>query len=101
MKRLLITFVLISFIAIGGFGYHYPVFSDHHHEPGCPFMPGEQAICQMDVLDHISAWQKSFTALLPSFLVVLILSAFYVLWKAFNPPDLPLRHHHSKRGNSH
>jgi hypothetical protein len=92
MKRILIILVLITFIAVGGFGFLYPVISDHHHESVCPFMSGEQVICKMDILGHISAWQKSFTIPLPSFLIILILFTFCVMWKLFEqPPNLYLK----------
>lgn len=66
--------------------------SGHHHEPGCPFMPGEQAICQMDVFDHISAWQSTFTSTLPTIVVyLLVVTAVFAAWRYYSPPDLFVR----------
>lgn len=90
LKPIISTFVLIAFLAVGVFGLM--AMTGHHHEPGCPFMPGEQAICQMDVFDHISAWQNAFTAIVPLFIILLSFAAIalYIRHKE-RPPDIPIR----------
>lgn len=90
LKPIIAAFSLAAFLAVGVFGMM--AMTGHHHEPGCPFMPGEQAICQMDAFDHISAWQEAFTAVVPSLVILLLAVAvvFYV-WRREWPPDIPAR----------
>jgi hypothetical protein len=93
MKFIKTTIAILSiaaFLVIGSVGIM--AMSGHHHEPGCPFMPGEQAICQMDVFDHISAWQSTFTTVVPELVVYLLLAAaVFVAWRYYSPPDLFVR----------
>lgn len=88
-SKIITAFALSAFIAVGVFGMMG--MEGHHHEPGCPFMPGENVICQMDVFDHISAWQHMFTSVVPS-LVILLLSAAVVVFvgQRKRPPDIPI-----------
>jgi hypothetical protein len=90
LKSIIAALALAAFLTVGVFGMI--AMTGHHHEPGCPFMPGEQAICQMDVFDHISAWQEAFTAVVPSLIILLLAVAvvFYV-WQREWPPDIPAR----------
>ncbi len=67
--------------------------SGHHHAPGCPFMPGEQAMCEMNAFDHIAAWQSTFTTTLPVVFVLTLFTAlaFVFTWRLwYPPPDLVL-----------
>lgn len=83
-------FILTTFLIVGGFGMM--AMGNHHHEPGCPFMPGEQAICDMNALDHISAWQNAFTVTLPTLFVYLLLAVVVLfIWKYYSPPDFFVR----------
>ena len=93
MKSVIVALILIAFVTLGGFGVFAMAGMDgHHHEPGCPFMPGEQAICAMTALDHISAWQSTFTTTLPTLFVYLLLAvAVLFVWKYYSPPDLFVR----------
>lgn len=90
LKPIIAAFALSAFLAVGVFGMM--AMTGHHHEPGCPFMPGEQAICQMDVFDHISAWQEAFSVVVPSLIVLLLAAAvvFYT-WQREWPPDISIR----------
>lgn len=90
-KHVVATFLLTAVFAVGGVGI-LAMMSDYHHVSGCPFMPGEQAICQMDAFDHIAAWQKTFTTVLPSIISLIFLAAVAVFfWKYYDPPDLLTR----------
>ena len=88
LKQTILTLALIAFIGMAGFGMF--AMTGHHHEPGCPFMPGEQAICEMNIFDHISAWQNTFTGVLPSiFILILAVALNFVYWFNYDkPPDL-------------
>jgi hypothetical protein len=66
---------------------------DHRQaDGGCPFMPGEQAACQMDAFDHMSAWQSAFAAAVPAVFALSLLAAAAILalrrWHP--PPDAAL-----------
>ncbi len=93
MKSATSSFILIAFVTLSGFGVLTMTGMDgHHHEPGCPFMRGEQAICNMTVLDHITAWQNTFTAIVPILFVYLQFVAIVLLvWKYHSPPDFFVR----------
>lgn len=92
IKPFIATFVLIAYLALGSF--LMMGMMDHHHmmAGGCPFMPGEQAMCQMDAFDHISAWQSAFVSVVPTILILSILAAVVVFaWRHwYPPPDLIL-----------
>jgi hypothetical protein len=84
-----ILFIAV-FLTVGSVGIM--AMSGHHHEPGCPFMPGEQVICQMDVFDHISAWQSTFASILPTIVpLILLVGIVSVFWKYDSPPDRLVR----------
>jgi hypothetical protein len=93
MKIATVTIVLLAIVTLGGFGMFAMAGMDgHHHEPRCPFMPGEQVICNMNALDHITAWQSAFTGTLPTLFVYLLLAvAVLSIWKYYSPPDLFVR----------
>ena len=60
---------------------------------GCA-MPGMATLCQMDPLEHITAWQNMFTAvpsqndilLLLAFLLALALGALFLTHRSIAPP---------------
>ncbi|MSU75181.1 MAG: hypothetical protein EXS55_01560 [Candidatus Magasanikbacteria bacterium] len=61
----------------------------------CPLMGATSAMCPMKILDHISIWQKLFTAITPSLtLLAIALSAVFSCWQLLfdhDPPDIALR----------
>ena len=59
----------------------------HMSHTDCPFMIGEQAICQMDVLDHLTAWQSMFNVLVPTLLILFSVVFVLTFLKIFSPPD--------------
>lgn len=90
LKSTIAILFVTAFLVIGSVGIM--AMSGHSHEPGCPFMPGEQAICQMDVFDHLSAWQSTFTTILPSVITLILLAGVaFVAWKYYSPPNLFVR----------
>lgn len=99
LKIIIATTMFATFLNVGLFGMM--TMTGHHHEPGCPFMPGEHVICQMDVFDHIDAWQSMFTTTLPSLILLLSVAAIaFFVFKREWPPDIPIlavllseRHH--------
>jgi hypothetical protein len=80
MKQVFITIILFVFVAMAGFGFLYPsITGGHHHEPGCPYMLGEQAVCTMDLLDHFTIWQKTFTTVLPTIFSLFLIGAVVLI----------------------
>ena len=86
-KNILGVIVVFAFISLAVFGVLTMVQS-HHHEPGCPFMTGEQSICPMGLLEHISAWRSTFTVSIP-YIFLLVVNLFFVisLWQFTYPPN--------------
>lgn len=92
MKTLCVALTLVAFVTFGGFGMFAVVGTDgHHHTPGCPFMPGEQAVCDMTALEHIIAWQKGFTVTVPMLFVYLLAIIVLFVWKYKNPLECFVR----------
>lgn len=92
MKLLASTLILIVFVTMGGFGMFVMTGMDgHQHEAECPFMPGEQAVCAMTVLDHILAWQRAFTVTFPTMFIYLFVVVAVCIWKYYSPPDFFVR----------
>ena len=94
MKFILSTITLIAFILVGGFGFlHAFQMTEHDHMEmsPCPFMKGHEVICNMDALEHISAWQSTFTSILVDNYLLLSLLAFSIWglfrYKIYRPPD--------------
>ncbi|MEK7505674.1 MAG: hypothetical protein AAB597_02155, partial [Patescibacteria group bacterium] len=55
----------------------------------CPFMAGETALCQTNILEHIYSWQTYFASLSPNSLFLLLLIVFSALLALiFTPPNL-------------
>lgn len=76
-----LIFILIS---LSTFGATMVTSGDgHHHEPGCPFMAHEQTICDMSAFDHIAAWQKVFTTILPTLSLYAFLAALFFLFQKY------------------
>jgi hypothetical protein len=53
----------------------------------CPYMVGEQSLCQMNVSDHLTLWQQQFSAaVFPSFLLIIsdVILLFYTAY--YSPP---------------
>lgn len=73
--------VLSAFILIAVFGLYMPVHIGH--ETGCPFSPGETAMCASS-LSHLEHWQSAFVAVLVQLLTLIAVAVvFFVLSKPF------------------
>lgn len=59
-----------------------PVHSTQTTDTDCPFMPGTQSVCIMNMFDHILAWKDSFTFVLIKSLLFVMLVLF-VLYRLF------------------
>ncbi len=87
-KNILGVITVVAFISVAVFGF-LTIVPSHHHEPGCPFMIGEQSICPMGLFEHIRAWQGVFTVSLPYILLLIIILFIVVaLWQSTHPPNL-------------
>lgn len=85
MGKVLAVVTLFVFVTVGVFGFLYPfmMIGGHSHGSGCLYMLGEQALCPMDSLEHFVAWQKTFTSVVSSQLLV-IFSILSVLAISFS-----------------
>ena len=71
--------------------FHMPAGMDMSGKmSGCPFMSHEEVLCSMSTLDHLSAWQSAFTAIAPSF-TLLLLTLTEVVITLTVAPNLLLR----------
>lgn len=78
---LLTLIVLLFGLSYFGMGRHLTT-----QVIGCPFTPGNNAICQMTPMEHIQAWESMFTTL-PSdvnFSLLSIIASFLVLLSLVN-----------------
>ncbi len=90
INKILYVIILMSIFGAVTIGVHF-LATDHHHEPGCPFMPFEQAICPMGLMEHISKWKESFLLILPSLILVLVVIISFIR-KILSPPISSLIH---------
>ena len=86
----LIVFVLISFISVSvlsiGMGMEEGEMSS------CPFIAGHAAMCQMNAVEHIAQWQKTFLALrIQENLLALIIVLLAVVVIPFAKPPSRLK----------
>lgn len=59
--KIVVTVGLLAFLLFGSAGaMHFGMGMQDGQMPGCPFS-GEGAICTMNPLEHIAAWQNAFT----------------------------------------
>lgn len=69
-----LVFTLLFLGTMFGSLFHMSMGMDMTGEmSGCPFMSQSEVICQMNLADHIKAWQSAFSAVVP--LLTLLLSA--------------------------
>ncbi len=94
-KQFLFTALILAYFVVGVFGLFGMATMSHHDgmDMGdCPFMLGETALCEMNVLEHIVSWQVMFTTLPPqlsilALLLLVVLLVFGVLRYLFEPPN--------------
>lgn len=104
--RLLLSFVLIVSISVAVFGISPTIMgmemnSKEEMSP-CPFS-GVTAICRMSPLEHITAWQKIFTALplknisILAILLLLAVFSIFFLWDLWSKNNLQAIPFHRQR----
>ncbi len=77
------TFFVLSAAAlflIGSLGFSHFGMEMGEQMTNCPFMPGQAAICTMDPLEHIAAWQNVFTALAPENILIFLIFASLIFF---------------------
>ncbi len=86
-SRVLTSFLLAIMVIMAVFGVPFAL-SNMHHDVGCPYMPGTDAMCPVGFLAHLGHWQTAFLG------VIINTFAFYILALAFfgitafaRPPD--------------
>ena len=83
IARALILFGMIAFFSVGFLGLSHTSMAmgvDGQMSSGNCFMPGmTEALCQMNLLEHIASWQSMFTAMPSQSDVVLLLLALLAL----------------------
>lgn len=65
MKRISISAFILGFLLISAVGVAYSgVMMGHGMDmAGCPLMGNNAVVCNMNPLDHLSAWQNLFAAI--------------------------------------
>jgi len=83
-----VTLGIIAFLVISFWGLYSMPMDEHGEMANCPFM-GVAAVCRMNPLEHLAAWQNMFTVppqkiffvfltlLLLAFLAALLLRNFW------------------------
>lgn len=63
-KTLIGLAILVSFSFLALFGLSLSMTTDEHGMmSNCPFMSGEEAICPMQIGEHIAKWQQAVTGI--------------------------------------
>jgi len=82
MRSFILSVAALFLAGSLGFSYFGMEMEVGGEMPNCPFMLGQAAICTMNPLEHIAAWQNVFTALaqknILAFLVLASLIFFFV-----------------------
>ncbi|MBY0473326.1 hypothetical protein K2Q00_03565 [Patescibacteria group bacterium] len=79
--KILLLFGLATFLFLGVFGMPHSMImgpDGNMTMSNCPFMSGQAAVCNMNPLEHIAAWQSMFTSTFQqngSTLILLLLAA--------------------------
>ena len=90
IKKLLFALTLLGYVTITVFGFIHIAHMAEMNMPmeNCPFAVGEHSLCQMSVTEHIRAWEQFSRVLIPSFKVLTLASALFILFSFayFSPP---------------
>lgn len=80
--------ILVIVVIVALLGMPLMLSSPLHHEMGCPFVPGQVALCATNIFEHITHWQTAFAMILAEILAVvaLVLVALYQ-WRLVAPPE--------------
>ena len=98
LGKSLTSIVIVAFLLVGVTGVAYSgMMMGHGGMVGCPFMGHDVAICNMNPLEYLSAWQNMFAAIpvqSVAMLLLLLLALFLVfrfnryLWLLYPSPQL-------------
>lgn len=96
LKFLFASLVVITYAFLSLFGVinlSHNLHTDHNTIPNCPYMVGEQSLCQMNFLDHVVAWQHFAKATFAStnLLPVLIFFTGLAVYLSASPPNLSFK----------
>ena len=93
-RKPIFALAVVAFLLGGTFNLaHASMSMEDGQMSGCPSMLGMSAICTMSPLEHIAAWQSTFTSL-PSeqnsffalLLLLVVAFSFVLLKRIFGPP---------------
>lgn len=84
----LILFTLTSFIFMSVLGIGVGMEMKDGQMSSCPFTAGQQAMCQMNITEHIAQWQQAFLGIpaktnFIAFAAVLLIAIFASFIKPF------------------
>lgn len=83
--RAYISLLLIIVVVAAVLGMPLMFASPMHHEMGCPFMPGQAAMCATTLLEHLRHWQSAFAMILTELLLITAF-ACVALWQRYRAP---------------
>ena len=91
-KTLLGIWILVAYVALSVCSLF--ILAGHMSHRGvsmsdCPYAIGQQSMCTMDFSAHIAAWQDMVRALIPT-IVLLIVVSIFVVWRERNKDHLPV-----------
>lgn len=84
-KIIISIFVTFAYIALSVFSlFMLAGHLSHGNMPmaDCPYMVGQHSVCPMDFSSHITAWENMVRALLPTIVLLIIISAIFITWQA-------------------
>jgi hypothetical protein len=76
-NHFLASIVITTFVLMAVFGLYMP--GHIGHEAGCPFSPGETAMCASPI-SHLEHWQSAFAAVLGELLILIFAVVAVVVW---------------------
>lgn len=82
IKKGIAGIALVAYLSLAIFALFFP----HQHGVSggeCPFMIGQQSICQRDSTAHLEAWKEIATTMFPIFTLLFFISTLFVfvfLW---------------------
>ncbi|MBI3573859.1 hypothetical protein HY090_02310 [Candidatus Kaiserbacteria bacterium] len=112
LRKVLITLSIIASLLSGATGVAYSGMMTGHgmgDVVGCPLMGYDAAVCTMNPLEHLSAWQNLFAAIPAQSLVMLLLlllSLFLALCfsqylRLLHPSPQPVRIFYNPEASTH
>jgi len=80
MKFFVLSATALFLVGSLGFSYFGMEMEVGGEMANCPFMPGQAAICTMNPLEHIAAWQNVFTGLAQENILVFLACASLIFF---------------------